>query len=45
MEYINLMDLEFIEETTVSSGMVVAGGGICGLFCKGGACCGIWCWP
>jgi len=45
MAYIDLMDLEVVEESILNSGMVANGGGICGILCKGGSICGIWCEP
>lgn len=46
MQYINLTDLEIVEETTLNSGAVPnwpPGGYLCGIGCAGGNLCGLWC--
>ncbi|MDH5506277.1 MAG: hypothetical protein OEZ02_03575 [Anaerolineae bacterium] len=45
MTRIDLTDMEIVEETILNSGLVIMGGGICGLGCAGGNICGWWCAP
>jgi hypothetical protein len=42
MHAIDLTELELVEESTLQSGVVPAGGGLCGFVC-GGALCGFGC--
>lgn len=48
MRYVDLSDLEVVEETILNSGAGTVpcwppGGYVCGLGCSGGNICGLWC--
>lgn len=45
MSFVDLTDLEIIDQSVVNSSAGALGGGICGLGCKGGVLCGLWCYP